>query len=269
MRKLLLSIAAFVAFAVSPSLAADLPYRAPSPPPYVPVAPPIFTWTGCYGGVNAGGAWTWSDVTYNQVGAYPFVNPAIAIAFANALGSPSLHRTSFTGGGELGCNYQTGILVWGVETDLDYLHTNANYTAVGVLPALGTGVASTVNVTTDWLYTLRGRVGIGAGHALWYVTGGLAMGNENFSQTFFHAANATAEAGAVSTTNIGWTVGAGLEYAFTPSVSAKVEYLYVDLGSAAFASFNNALPGFTASNTANLRESIARVGLNYRFFSGF
>lgn len=157
-------------------------------------------------------------------------------------------------------------MVWGIETDINYLHTSGNYFAAGTLPSGShPPVSSTVNVATDWLYTLRGRLGFAADRALFYATGGLAVGNEKFSQNFFHAASGSFEAGSVSSTKAGWTAGAGIEYAFTNNMSAKVEYLYVDLGSVGFTSANNLSPTFTAANSANLKENIVRVGVNWKF----
>jgi outer membrane immunogenic protein len=245
---------------VAGAAAADLPVYTKAPAP-----PPMWSWTGWYLGLNAGGAWTRSNVAYTQTGAYPGFNAPADVAFANALGSPTLNQGGFTGGGQAGYNYQAGWAVWGLETDINYLHTSAGNFAAGTLPVAAAGVTSTVNVTTDWLYTLRGRLGVSADRALYYVTGGLAVGNESFSQNFFHTATGSAEAGSTSATKAGWTVGGGVEYAFTNRVSAKVEYLYVDLGSVSFNSVNTVFPTFTAANSANLKESIVRGGINFRY----
>jgi outer membrane immunogenic protein len=225
---------------------------------------PAYNWSGWYVGLNAGGAWTRSEVDYTQTGLFT-ATPAADQAFAHAIGSPSTNKTGFTGGAQAGYNWQSGVGVFGIETDINYLHTSANVFATGTLPVAGAVVSSTTSVSTDWLYTLRGRAGIASGRALFYVTGGLAVGNERFSQFFLHTATGSFEAGSVSSTKAGWTVGAGAEYAFTNNWSVKAEYLYVDLGSVSFASTNNAFPGFTASNSARLTENIGRVGVNYKW----
>jgi len=260
MKRLLLGTAMSLAM-VAGAAAADLPVYTKAPPP----APPVWSWTGWYLGLNAGGAWTRSHVAYVQTGAYPAFNGPVDVAFADALGSPTLNRTGFTGGAQAGYNYHSGWAVWGLETDINYLHTSAGNFAAGTLPVSGAGVTSTVNATTDWLYTLRGRLGVSADRALFYITGGLAVGNESFSQNFFHTVSGSFEAGSTSSTKAGWTGGGGVEYAFTNHVSAKLEYLYVDLGSVSFNSANNAFPTFTAANSASLKESIVRGGINYRF----
>jgi outer membrane immunogenic protein len=260
-------IVAAVAFAVigasSIASAADMAVKARSP---VAVVDPAYNWSGFYVGLNAGGAWTRSEVTYNQTGA--FLSSSLANqTFANALGSPSTNRDGFTGGAQAGYNWQSGIAVFGVETDINYLHTSANVFRSGTLP-FGTSAnvnSSTSSVSTDWLYTLRGRAGLTSGRALFYVTGGLAVGNERFSQVFFHAVSNAFEAGSSSDTRVGWTVGAGGEYAFTNNWSVKAEYLYVDLGRTSFNSASNLFPTFTAFNSARLTENIGRAGINYHF----
>jgi outer membrane immunogenic protein len=264
MKKLALAVSALTISAVGAS-AADM-----APAPYInspaPVVAPCI-WCGWYIGGNLGGTWTGSAVTYNQTGAYPTANAPADVAFANALGSPATNKAGFTGGGQAGYNWQSGIALFGFETDINYLHTNASVFSTGTLPIAGSVISSTSSLATDWLYTLRGRAGITSGPALFYVTGGLAVGNENFNQSFFHAATSSFESGAVSSTKAGWTVGAGGEYAVTINWSVKVEYLYVDLGRTSFNSANNLFPTFTAFNSARLTENIARVGINYRFNS--
>ena len=123
----------------------------------------------------------------------------------------------------------------------------------------------TQRASIDWFFTVRSRLGLAMDRSLFYVTGGLAVGNERFSQFFLHTASGTFEAGSSSDTRVGWTVGAGGEYAFTNNWSVKAEYLYVDLGSTGFNSVNNLLPAFTAINSARLTENIGRVGINYHF----
>jgi len=259
MKRHLLGLTTALAIGGPPALAADMAVKARPP---VAVAEAVFSWTGFYVGLNAGGAWTSSDVTFTQTGPV-FDQPDRD--FGNALGSPSTNRTGFTGGAQAGYNWQSGIAVVGVETDINYLHTSANVFRSGTLPVVPVVDTSTTAVSTDWLYTLRGRAGLTSGRALFYVTGGLAVGNERFSQFFLHTASGTFEAGSSSDTRVGWTVGAGGEYAFTNNWSVKAEYLYVDLGSTGFNSVNNLLPAFTAINSARLTENIGRVGINYHF----
>jgi outer membrane immunogenic protein len=118
-----------------------------------------------------------------------------------------------------------------------------------------------------WFGTLRGRAGATFAETwLVYVTGGLAVGRAEFTQTTTATittlggspvASATVVNGDASTM-VGFAVGAGIEKAFDPHWRVKVEYLYVDLGSHTFG------PG-TFNDTIRVRDNIVRVGLNYRF----
>jgi outer membrane immunogenic protein len=140
-------------------------------------------------------------------------------------------------GGTVGYNRQFGQIVGGVEGDLDW----ANIQGGGVC-TFG------CQTTNNWLGTVRGRLGYAGGTWMPYVTGGLAFGN-------FQAGNIF---GTSNTTNAGWTLGAGVEYAFAGNWTVKAEYLYVDLGN-----FNCAtcIVGTNVSSTMN----IVRGGVNFHF----
>jgi outer membrane immunogenic protein len=140
-------------------------------------------------------------------------------------------------GGTVGYNRQFGQIVGGVEGDLDW----ANIQGGGVC-TFG------CQTTNNWLGTVRGRLGYAGGTWMPYVTGGLAFGN-------FQAGNVF---GTSETTNAGWTLGAGVEYAFAGNWTVKAEYLYVDLGN-----FNcsTCIAGTNVSSTMNL----VRGGVNFHF----
>jgi outer membrane immunogenic protein len=98
---------------------------------------------------------------------------------------------------------------------------------------------------------------------LLYATGGLAVGRDKFNQNIALIAP-TVGTTATSTTRVGWTVGAGVEYALSRKWSVKAEYLHVDLGSVATsATFTPAFAGLTVSGTTHLTTEIARAGVNY------
>ena len=116
-------------------------------------------------------------------------------------------------GGTIGYNMQSGSWVFGLEGDFDWADIKANTAC-----ALGT-----CQTKTDWFATARGRVGYAAlGNFMPFITGGAAFADVKATNTLFPE---------VSKTMIGWTAGAGVEYAFGGHWSAKVEYLYSDLGS--------------------------------------
>ena len=185
-----------------------------------------YNWTGFYAGINAGYAWGTSNWETGPLG----------VAVSN---SPK----GYLIGGTLGYNYQTGSLVWGLEGDIAWAKVDGS---------VDCGLGLTCETANRWLGTARGRLGYAFDRFLPYFTGGAAFGsvraNVNPGPLF-----------SASDTRIGWTLGGGLEYAFLGNWTAKIEYLYVDLGS-----FDT---GFTApiTNNVSLKENIVRAGLNYKF----
>jgi outer membrane immunogenic protein len=125
------------------------------------------------------------------------------------------------------------------------------------------------SVSSDWLITLRPRVGITAHNWLFYVTGGLAVANVKDRFTFTETFAGGSESASISRTKAGWTVGAGTEYALAMGWSVKAEYLYVDLGRETTSSTNFATPMATFptsvfTHSVDLRSNIVRLGLNYK-----
>ena len=119
--------------------------------------------------------------------------------------------------------------------------------------------------TLAWFGTARGRVGWVNGSTLFYATGGLAFGEMKTSVT--HRINnppGPAPSAQFAYTKTGWTVGGGIETRLADNWSAKIEYLYIDLGDAtetiAYPANNS---NFTTQ--ASFHTHVARVGLNYRF----
>jgi outer membrane immunogenic protein len=138
---------------------------------------------------------------------------------------------------------QTGNWVWGIEADLDASWIKGTETTV-----CGTPGCETRN---DWLGTARGRIGYAFDRWMLYATGGGAFGDVKM----------TPGAGTSETDNrFGWTAGAGVEWAFMGAWSAKLEYLYVDLGTA-----NCSATTCGASTDVDFKTNLVRVGVNYRF----
>lgn len=223
MKRLCLALVGVVAFAGA-AAAADLGARQPQQ--YYkapPMAPPAFSWTGGYFGINAGGGFgtsSWDSAGSRDVGG--------AVV-----------------GAQLGYNYQAGPAVWGIEGDLDW--SNIDGSGTTACP-LGCKTSST------WLSTVRGRLGYAADRFMPYVTGGLAMGDIRASTPGFAGA---------SSNQAGWTLGGGIEAALVNNWSAKVEYLYVDLGH-----FNCGLScgGGLATDNISFKTNVLRAGLNYKFW---
>jgi outer membrane immunogenic protein len=231
-----------------PAFAADLP-----PPAYetLPVAPPPFSWTGCYAGGEGGGAWGQSQ----QIAAAAR-NPA-------AIGLPITTGFNLAGaiaGGTVGCNYQISGVVLGFEDDMSW--TNKTGSSPDI-PPFGAGAISTTN--EKWIDTLRGRVGFAWDRLLIYGTGGAA---------FVGAGVGVCTAAAIcisdSQTRTGWAAGVGVEWAVwtipAGSLTAKVEYLHTDFGTGLFVSPPVVVAGaFIDSRSVRLTDDIVRAGLNWKF----
>ncbi|WP_210485092.1 outer membrane protein [Microvirga antarctica] len=240
MKKLLLASVAIFGFAGA-AAAADLPSRY-APPPMV-AAIPVFTWTGFYVGVNAGYGWNTSNnnnAFYNGVGYY---------------GSNS-NDGGFVGGGQVGYNYQMGQFVLGLETDIQYADIgggNNNYAFNGIYGGNGG--------SDGYFGTVRARAGFAIDRALIYVTGGFAYGDVGTTASNFgYSSN--------SSTNTGWVLGGGVEYAFTNNLTAKIEGLYVNLGSKNDYGYAGVAPIAVYDYSKKDNEfGVIRAGLNYKFSS--
>jgi outer membrane immunogenic protein len=220
MRRVLLSTLNLIAMTATGALAADLPRALP--PTNAPAFVPGYNWTGFYAGINGG--YGWGNSNWDGLATEPNVHGGLVGATA-------------------GYNWQTGALVFGIEGDIDWSHLRGSFASLACPAGCET--------RNNWLGTVRGRVGYAFDRFMPYVTGGLAVGDIK--------ANVTGLPGA-STTNAGWTVGGGIEAAVLGNVTAKLEYLYVDLGSLNCNALACGLP-----STVDLRSNVVRAGVNLRF----
>ena len=216
--------------------AADMPVKAPAP-----IVAPLYNWTGPYVGIAGGYGWGNSGQT----------DPGIVINQTVTSEDGSYAVNGGILGGTLGYNWQQGPWVFGVEGDFSWADISGSSNTCGAT----TPIPHACGTKLESLGTLRGRIGyaMGAtGNWLPYVTGGLAVGELQAWDAFTPASGSNFRAG--------WTVGGGVEVGITQNWTAKVEYLYVDLGSQ---QMFNVVPGVpeTVSFTAN----ILRAGVNYRF----
>jgi outer membrane immunogenic protein len=248
--KLFLLGALASALSFGPVAAADLPsYKAP--PAY---APPVFTWSGWHFGVNAGyGGGTYDTVT--NILAFPAV---AAPGFAATV--QTSHNTSgFIGGVQNGFLWQlSNNVVVGYESDIQFSDVGGSQTN-----ALGFGGG---RQRLAWFGTERLRFGYAFGRFLPYITGGLVYGRIRADGTQF--SNGFLFPGSTSSTHAGWTVGAGLEYAFWGNVSVKAEYLYTQMQGAQGAGLGIPViaglgPAYRTYTTPTFGTHIGRVGLNY------
>ncbi|PWB82664.1 MAG: porin family protein [Methylocystaceae bacterium] len=297
MKKSLLAATAVALFAGS-AFAADLPSR--KEPVLLPPPPPPPLWTGFYLGLNAG--YTFSDSnSVNTVvtptgasagwphGAGVDTIPHLSALSAATSGRAPINSDGFIGGGQIGYNYQFGnSFVAGIEADIQGIagsRRSANawsVAAVGPTDPSNYIGSSAASKSLDYLGTVRGRLGfLFTPTLLVYGTGGLAYGGVSTSSSIFASNDVYSPSNhlppvfggsAFSDTRVGWTAGGGLEWLFLPNWSAKVEYLYYDLGSVttnfAFPQVDNS-SGLSASfggqSTTRFNGHIVRAGVNYHF----
>jgi outer membrane immunogenic protein len=250
-----------------PALAADMPLKAPPL-----LSAPVFTWNGCYLGVGVGGIWRRTDNV--AVGVTDGGSGAAAAAAGGAIPTAfGVGGNSFIAGGQAGCNYQAANWVLGIETDFSGTKLDGGATIATDVPPFFP-LTSSVSEDMSFIGTTRGRLGWAWSNVLVYATGGAAYAHVSYGYTQNNIAGggATAVAASDAATQFGWTAGGGLEWGFG-AWSLKGEYLYYDLGSHSLtAACSSVIGGCTGVAptvfSARFRDngSIARVGLNYRFY---
>jgi outer membrane immunogenic protein len=252
--------------ATTAASAADLAARPYTKAPVM--VEPVYNWTGFYIGGNVGYSWGRSSDTST------LTNGVGTVLFTSA---NSANMDGVIGGGQIGYNWQVQNWVWGLEADIQgsgqkgsraYLcPTGVCTPPFGVLfVAPGPAVPVSLDQKLEWFGTARGRVGVLATpQVLFYATGGLAYGEVKNSATIGLVPVTFSN----SDTRVGYTVGAGVEGAIGGNWTAKLEYLWVDLGrtSGSFVTTVGALGGGAlASNfSSRITDNIVRVGVNYKF----
>lgn len=269
-----LSIAAIAAVSVMAftqiASAADLPRKAPA---YTPPPPPVYSWTGFYMGLHAGYGWMRSGTSLDAlVDGVP-----ISFASAGAEEIPDRFRinsSGFIGGGQAGFNYQISRALVGIEADLSYSGIKGDSTISGSGIAGGPPspftFLSVQSQDLKWLATVRGRLGyLPTDSLLLYATGGWAFGKLDVSHHLqFLQVGGTNYFGSDSSTHSGWTVGGGAEYRISGNWTAKLEYLYFDLGSTTIIATDVAQPSNPFKERAQFDHTgnIVRAGINYKFW---
>lgn len=249
----LLAATALSTAAVSTVSAADLPARAAPPAPVFAPAP-IFTWSGFYAGVNAG--WGWRDDDEETV---VLTGPGVPAGLVGTLQFDD-DNGGFTGGGQIGYNWQIGSFVVGAEADIQWADTG-DQDAVFIAGLGNAGVfrAGEFEGDADWFGTVRLRAGVAFDRVLVYATGGLAYTEDN----------------------TGWTAGGGVEWALpvnwfgSSAVTFGVEGLWVSIdqdddGDGLIGTFTpNAGGGpvnvFLPQNNDEQDFFVARAKLNFKF----
>jgi outer membrane immunogenic protein len=244
------------------------------------VDPPLTqNWSGFYVGANAGYSWGRSGTDLS------LSNTATGALLAS--GSNSFDLDGAIAGLQIGYNHQNGNWIWGVEADWQWsgqkgdtsftcLNTVCAAGATAFVIATAPNVTQTLNQNLEWFSTLRGRIGGTLTPTTFaYVTGGLAVGQVKSDGTLTSYVNAVPPANILSTpfssttTTAGWVVGLGVETVVTERWTAKIEYLYMDLGHVDVAATSSvatvAPPQVSAAFRSHITDNILRVGVNYRF----
>jgi outer membrane immunogenic protein len=245
--------------------------------------------TGAYAGLNAGYSWGQSHTTTETSLLEGGYFGDTDVQQINANGSHDLTLNSFTGGAQIGYNYefgtQYGNFLVGAETDFNSLSgvSNDHKTIVSYLSAPGSEFTLYTKSTANWLFTLRPRIGYVYNCTLLYITGGWAIAQFKTSNTFsdnfanpdpFIPSNAYESASKTENKSAG-IIGAGVEYMFTQNLTVKAEYLYAKFGKISTTGNLLVSPGVTTiygienenqlSHSADFETSIFRVGVNYIF----
>jgi outer membrane immunogenic protein len=261
MKSLALAIS-FVAAGVVGASAADLAARpyTKAPPPLVATA---YDWTGFYVGGSVGGHQT-RDRDPASFGTNSYFGTPDDIAAAAAWPF-SQNGSGFAGGVQAGYNWQFTNIVLGVEADI--MGLSGSISRSTTFPENGGADIAFVNdhVRNNWMSTIRGRAGVAADRALFYVTGGVAFANFSINHSFSDTAGPSADSVSGSTPRTGWTVGGGIEYALNANWTLRGEYLYADFGTANSTLLHTDFGIFTVLHGDHLTENVGRIGLNYKW----
>jgi len=248
MRRVFLALLAAVSFgSVQAGFAADMPLKAPPPPA------PVFSWTGFYVGINGGDGWGTSSSNSN----FSLVGTSFNLPIA------SQGISGWLGGFQAGYNWQTGVIVFGVEGDFDFADIEGNTACL---------VVFNCNAKQDWVADVTARLGVTPfDRLLMYVKGGVAWADDKFSfgNSFTAGGTTVAINASASETRVGGIMGMGVEYAFMPHWSAKIEYNFIDFGTDTLGFPLTTTPAIAGLPTVQTQikqtESLMKAGLNYRF----
>lgn len=218
------------------------------------IEPAAYDWTGPYVGLQAGYAWGENDLSAGNIGGI-ITGDVQALDAATIEGEDgTFDLDGFVGGANAGYNWQSDSLVLGVEGDIEYADLNDE---VDILSSAVNGdLVGVDEVEVNWLGSLRLRAGFAADRALFYATGGLAVGGAKLTAKDDDGDEFADD----RATKWGWTIGGGVEYAFTDELSGRIEYRYTDLGKINVRSEEEGI-----DDEADLAFHAVRAGLSWHF----
>ncbi|HML07076.1 MAG TPA: outer membrane beta-barrel protein [Xanthobacteraceae bacterium] len=253
----IVTITVALACGATAAVAADMSVKA--------AAAPSYQWSGCYVGLNlGGGASTTNFGSTVDPGTYLKTSDPATVGGS---GSGGANADGVLAGGQAGCNFQSGTLVYGLEGDLDYFRSRPRFDNNTNTLADGNTFAISQLLTTNHLATMRPRIGIAADRNLAYITGGAAFTNVNYTENYVDA-NVPPGAGAASASRslLGWTAGAGWEYALADHWTVRAEYLFASFPTTSATGLIDGPGGTNALHgSADLVVQIIRAGVNFKF----
>ena len=278
MRKFIPALFALAVTSAS-AFAADMPVK------YRPVAAPAFSWTGVYAGASAGYGWDrTSDDYVCRDGAAGLIFGGCGVAPAGTVPPPASFKGSgWLAGLQAGYNYQMGAIVAGVEVDDSWSRIRGDGTSNFLLVG-ASNIVSKQNL--DSFGTIRGRLGwLPSQQWLIYATGGVAFGQANRDVVlngpqaaiagnvgpfgFLCTPGQPCFLGGAKQSTIGWTVGAGSEWAISTNVTVKAEYLYANIPGPSVTvvavNGNGGIPSSFQATYGHTELHVARIGINYLF----
>jgi len=253
MRKLLFAtVTALAGITTGPAVAADMPLKAETP--FVE----RFSWTSCYLGGHLGGGFAHKDITDPvQLVQDSFLGAGSTVGVTTVSPSPN----GVVIGGQIGCDYQfASSFVVGVEGAASG-STMKNSRMVG-LP-LGNPDTALVRASTDFLPSLTARIGYAFDNVLLYAKGGAALAGDRFNVTGSFVGVPFAFEGLDN--RFGWTVGGGVDWAFSHHWSANIEYDYYQFGHGGIL-MSDGINGFSGIVDVKQTVQVVKVGLNFHIW---
>ncbi len=220
-------------------------------PPIAPSGPPPFTWTSCYGGLRAGGGWGQKDLT----------DTAGIVSAVTTFTAVNLGIDGYMLGAQVGCDYQFAPnWVVGIEG----AGAGGNISATTNVPITIADDSATFKETTDFLGSVTGRIGYAWDRLMVYGKGGVGFVTDRY-----HTAD-TLQTFAFDglETRVGWTAGAGVEWAFWEDLSLKLEYDYYGFGQRSVVFTDSTLSFVIGPENIKQNIQVVTLGLNFHVYGG-
>jgi outer membrane immunogenic protein len=230
-------------------------------------------WNGFYLGASLGGVWARSSLrtTVAPSSAADSYFFASSIPIIDDAGRQRTQPGGPMGVLQTGYMFQRGPWVAGLEADFGYLGLSGHSTGSAIYPCCApTGFSMSQGIRSNWLATVRPRIGITHAHMLFFLSGGVAVSDIRTGFAFTDNNSEAAASGSASRTATGYAVGGGIEAKLAGRWSIKADYLLVNLGTLSGTSTNlvssfGPSPENRFQYSADLRANLARLGVNYRF----